>query len=326
MIKTIVTIKRREGMSHEEFVHFKSHSVVAVIGMLMLFGSPAVQAQQPAKQMYVTTADGVRIAIQKYGSPPKQTYAITADGVRIAIQEYGNPQGAEIVLIHGLLGSHLNWMKQVDNSLLRKYRLITYDLRGHGFSGKPTDSLSYSDGKRWGDELQTVIAATGLKRPILVGWSLGGVVITNYLQTYGDSNIAGLVFVGGVIELRSDLIKSRPENIKALSSPDLRVYLEGTRQFLQKCFLNQPDADTFKLLYAVPAKTALPKVSVPIILIQGENDNLVERKMVELGQKLMPRAKVSIYGNTGHAPFLERPNRFNEELNNFVRATSRKLR
>jgi non-heme chloroperoxidase len=170
------------------------------------------------------------------------------------------------------------------------------------------------------------------------------VVITNYLQTYGDSNIAGLVFVGGVIELRSDLIKSRPENIKALSSPDLRVYLEGTRQFLQKCFLNQPDADTFKLLYAnaamasaemtkavntgisVPAKTALPKVSVPIILIQGENDNLVERKMVELGQKLMPRAKVSIYGNTGHAPFLERPNRFNEELNNFVRATSRKLR
>ncbi|WP_312884945.1 alpha/beta fold hydrolase [Candidatus Sodalis endolongispinus] len=42
-----------------------------------------------------------------------------------------------MIFIHGLLGSHLNWDAQVNSPLLQHYRLITYDLRGHGLSGKP---------------------------------------------------------------------------------------------------------------------------------------------------------------------------------------------
>jgi len=75
-------------MKNRIFIKVKNYSAVAVIGTLLLFVS-LVQAQQPAKQ----------------------TFATTPDGVSIAIQEYGNPNGAEIVLIHGLLGSHLNWIK-----------------------------------------------------------------------------------------------------------------------------------------------------------------------------------------------------------------------
>ena len=203
--------------------------------------------------------------------------------------EYGNPNGAEIVLIHGLLGSHLNWIKQFDKtSVLSKYCLITYDLRGHGLSGKPSDAASYKDGKLWGDDLQTVIAAAKLKRPVLVGWSLGGVVMTNYLETYGDSKISGAVYVDGVIELKTEFLVSHPEMTKAVSSDDLGIYLEGVRQFLRQCFFAPPDAATFNLLYAsaataspvmtkavntgisIPSDTALPKVSVPILLIYGE--------------------------------------------------------
>lgn len=136
----------------------------------------------------------------------KQTFVTAPNGVRVAVQEYGNPKGAEVVFIHGLLGSHLSWSKQVRDPALRRYRLITYDLRGHGLSGKPAGAAFYSHGKRWGDELQSVIAAKKLKRPILVGWSLGGAVMTNYLQTYGDSKLAGLVFVNAVIELKPELL------------------------------------------------------------------------------------------------------------------------
>jgi non-heme chloroperoxidase len=275
-------------------------------------------------------------------TPVKQIYAIAPDGVKIAIQEYGNPDGAEIVLIHGLLGSHLDWLKQTENpSLLSKYRLITYDLRGHGLSGKPSDAASYKDGKLWGDDLQTVIAAAKLKRPTLVGWSLGGVVITNYLETYGDANIAGAIYVDGVIELKPEFLVSHPATTQAVSSDDLGIYLEGVRQFLKQCFYTPPDAATFNLLYAnaaaaspvmtkavntgisIPADTALPKVSVPVLLIYGENDDLVNRRMVERGQKLMPRAEVSFYPKTGHAPFLEKSERFNKELEKFVSSVSK---
>ena len=277
--------------------------------------------------------------------PTKQIYATAPDGVKIAVQEYGNPNGAEIVLIHGLLGSHLDWVKQFEKtSILSKYRLITYDLRGHGLSGKPESAASYKDGKFWGDDLQTVIVAAKLKRPTLVGWSLGGVVITNYLETYGDSNISGAVYVDGVIELKPEFLKPHPETTKAVSSDDLGIYLEGVRQFLRQCFFAQPDAATFTLLYAsaaaaspvmtkavntgisIPAETALPKVSVPILLIYGENDDLVDRRMIERGQKLMSRAEVSFYAKTGHAPFLEKSERFNEELDKFVASVSKKLK
>lgn len=312
-------------MTNHFFITVKNHAAVAVIGMLLLFWSPVVQAQQSTEQ-----------------TAARQTFATTPDGVRIAIQEYGNPNGTEVVFIHGLLASHIVWSKQFDSTLLAKYRLVTYDLRGHGFSGKPTDAASYKDGKRWGDELNTVIAAAKLKRPVLVGWSLGGVVMTNYLSIYGDEQIAGLVFVDAVIELKPDLLKAHPETAEAMRSTDLETYLEGTRQFLRQCFYTQPDAKTFELLYgnatmasaemtravntgiSIPAETTLPKVAVPVLLIQGENDDLVQRKMVERGQKLMPKAEVLFYADTGHAPFLEQPERFNQDVDNFVRSTSKK--
>lgn len=309
-------------MKIQYFIKIKNYGA-AVIGTLLLFTS-LTQAQQPAKQ----------------------TFATAPDDVSIVVQEYGNPNGAEIVFIHGLLGSHLNWKEQVNNPLLSKYRLITYDLRGHGLSGKPTDSIYYSDGKRWGDDLHTVIAAKGLKRPTLVGWSLGSVVMTNYVNTYTDSNIAGLVFVDAVIEFKPELLPltQKTELLKMMVSEDLKIYLEGTREFLRQCFFKQPDDDTFNLLYANaamalpemvrtsqkgisnPAQIALPKVSVPIVLIQGDKDALVKREMVELGRKLMPRAKVSIYADAGHAPFLEQSHRFNKELDGFVLGASTKSR
>jgi alpha-beta hydrolase superfamily lysophospholipase len=77
----------------------------------------------------------------------KQTYATAPDGVRIAIQESGNPHGPEILFIHGLLGSHLDWFQQISNPAMQRFRLITYDLllRGHGLSDKPSQANFYTD-------------------------------------------------------------------------------------------------------------------------------------------------------------------------------------
>ena len=89
-------------------------------------------------------------------------WRVTApDGVVLAVQEQGNPRGVPIVFIHGLLGSRLNWDAQLTSADLSRFRLITYDLRGHGLSGKPSDAAAYREGRRWADDLAAVIAATG---------------------------------------------------------------------------------------------------------------------------------------------------------------------
>jgi len=266
-------------------------------------------------------------------------YKVTApDGVSIAVQESGNPDGPPIIFIHGLLGSRLNWDAQVHSAELQRFRLITYDMRGHGLSGKPTDAASYTEGKRWADDLAAVIESSQARKPTLVGWSLGGVVISNYLANHGDGRIAGAVYVNGVIEMKPDQIVSHSAIYRDLVSPDLKTHLDTVRDFLRLCFHTQPDAPTFERLLAnaamaswdmqravmaisVEAAEGLGKVKVPVLLLYGERDALVQAKpAIDRARQLNPRVQSKLYAESGHAPFLEEASRFNQDLSAFVDA------
>src|SRR5262245_30823879 len=119
----------------------------------------------------------------------------TPDGLTIAAQDWGNPSGPEIVFIHGFSQSHLSWIKQVTSDLAKDFHMVTYDLRGHGNSDKPFEPERYKDSKAWADELQAVMDATGVKRPVLAGWSYGGRIMADYLKMDGNAKIAGIKFV-----------------------------------------------------------------------------------------------------------------------------------
>ncbi len=60
----------------------------------------------------------------------------TPDGLSISAQSWGDPDGPEILFIHGLMQSHLSWSRQVESELAREFRMVTYDLRGHGDPGE----------------------------------------------------------------------------------------------------------------------------------------------------------------------------------------------
>jgi pimeloyl-ACP methyl ester carboxylesterase len=268
-------------------------------------------------------------------------YTVSApDGVALAVQESGDPDGAPVILIHGLLGSRLNWDKQLLDPQLQHHRLITYDLRGHGLSGKPNDAAAYTDGRRWADDLAAVIASTQARRPVLVGWSLGGAVISNYLAAYGDGAIAGAVYVDGVIELKPEQLVAHPEVYRDMVAPDLKTHLQGERAFLRLCFHRQPDADTFSLLLAnaalaswemqaavpsmtVDAATGLSRAKIPVLLLYGARDALVKAEpSIARAKGLNPRIRSVLYAESGHAPFLEEPDRFNRDLLAFIRSAA----
>src|SRR5262249_10685032 len=133
---------------------------------------------------------------QAQGPKFKAVSVKTPDGLTISAQDWGNPNGPEILFIHGFSQSHLSWIKQVTSSdLAKEFHMVTYDLRGHGNSDKPLEPERYKTSKYWGDEVQAVMDATGLKRPVLVGWSYGGRVMADYLTTHGAAKLAGLNYV-----------------------------------------------------------------------------------------------------------------------------------
>lgn len=309
----------------------QTHRYARVLSALVitaaLLATPSLSQAQPTQ-------------VQAARTRPRD-YTVTApDGVKLAVQESGNPTGRPIIFIHGLLGSHLNWDAQLQSPLLQKYRLVTYDLRGHGLSDKPTAAKAYTEGRRWAADLAIVIAASHAQKPVLVGWSLGGTVISNYLAAYGDSRIAGTVYVDGVIELRPDQIVAHPQVYTDLNSPDLGTHLDAVRTFLRLCFHKQPAQPTFERLLAnaalaswemqrsvqsmmVAAAQGLDKAKVPVLLIYGAQDALVKaRPTIARAKQLNPRVRATLYAGSGHAPFLEEAQRFNRDLAAFVETTS----
>ncbi|ELY4663720.1 alpha/beta hydrolase [Cronobacter muytjensii] len=271
-----------------------------------------------------------------------RSYTVTApDGVTIAVQENGDPDGKPIIFLHGLLGSHLNWSRQLADPQLQRFRLITFDLRGHGLSDKPDNDNAYREGRRWGADLAAVIEKSGAPRPVLVGWSLGGAVITSYLAEYSDSRIAGALYVGGVVELTPALIPAHPAIYRNMTAADLLTHLDGEREFLRLCFYQQPDRDTFERLLAnaamaswimqrnvpqivVPVEKALSAARVPLLFIYGQHDALVNpQASLKRAKVLNPRIQSEWYARSGHAPFIEEAARFNARLAAFVQATAR---
>ena len=129
----------------------------------------------------------------------------TPDGVRLNVVESGNRQGPAIVFVHGISQSWLSWIVQLADPTLRaKYRLIAFDLRGHGASagsqvavdgeGVPLAALpdaAYNDGSAagtaalWAGDLHAVLTGLGLSSPTVVGWSYGGCVVQDYIGTHG---------------------------------------------------------------------------------------------------------------------------------------------
>lgn len=264
-------------------------------------------------------------------------YTVTApDGVSIAVQEGGDPNGQPIIFIHGLLGSHLSWEKQLNEPALQRYRLITFDMRGHGLSGHPDRADAYSNGRLWADDLASVIAGSKVRQPVLVGWSLGAAVISNYLAAYGDAGITGAVYVGGVIELKPEQIVSHPRVYGGIASSDLRTHLDAEREFLALCFATQPDNATFQRLLAnaamasetmqnavhgmtLDAPKGLGAMHKPMLLIYGARDALVQAKpSFDRAKALNPRINGKFYLQSGHSPFLEEAERFNRDLARFV--------
>nr|WP_260407273.1 alpha/beta hydrolase [Pseudomonas cichorii] len=292
-------------------------------------------------RFYTLLVSATLLAASALAHAETKSYTVTApDGVTLAVQEAGNPNGPAIVFIHGLLGSRLNWDAQINSPLLQRYRMITYDLRGHGLSGKPSDAQAYADGNRWADDLAAVIKAAHADKTVLAGWSLGGVVISNYLARYGDSRIAGALYVNGVIELKPEQIVAHLEVYRDLNSTDLKTHLDTVRTFLALCFHTQPDTQTFERLFAnaamaswdmqkavqsmtVEATKGLGNAKVPVLLLYGARDALVQAKpSIERATQLNPGVKSTLYENSGHAPFLEETERFNRDLSAFIDSTS----
>lgn len=103
--------------------------------------------------------------------------------------------GRPVVLIHGWPLSHRMWEAQQLALLEAGYRVIAYDRRGFGGSGRPATGYDYDT---FAADLHDLMELLDLRDTTLVGFSMGGGEVARYLGTYGDARVAQAVLAGAV--------------------------------------------------------------------------------------------------------------------------------
>jgi non-heme chloroperoxidase len=285
-------------------------------------------------------------ALAQNTSPPSAArentsfQARSADGTILTGDAQGDPAAPEILFIHGLRQSRLSWEKQFADPTLSGFRLVRFDLRGHGDSDKPASPAAYAEADRWAEDVAALIAAAGLRRPVLVGWSLGGYVAGAYLRQQGAGRVAGINLVDAVSKLSPDLLTSLAGRFaKSTSSHDLGERVAETTDFLSACFHQPPTgADLHRMLVVngmtaravnegftsasvTDLEPAFQAFSGPVLLTHGAHDALVRIAMSERIAGQRPGRRLSVFADSGHTPFWEEHERYGRELAAFVTTT-----
>lgn len=261
-------------------------------------------------------------------------------GLNLHVREWGNAKGKPILFIHGWSQNHLSWKKQFTSSLAEDFRLVAFDLRGHGMSESPLESDCYTNPQLWADDIAAIIDQLDLNQPILVGWSYGGFIICDYLRVHGQSKVSGVNFVSAVTTLNDYAFGNffgpgLLNNADGAMSEDLPTNIQAMQNFLHECMVKPISQDDFETALAfnvaVPAQVrsgllareidsdeVLENMKVPVLVTHGKEDNIILPATAEHILNTCPTSKISWNEGVGHAPFLENPERFNAELIEFT--------
>lgn len=268
-------------------------------------------------------------------------HSVTGDGgIALAVFEAGNPSGQSILLIHGWSQHHLSWQRQFESDLADTYRLIAPDLRGHGSSGKPAGNEHYNHSKPWACDIAAIIGQLKLDSPILVGWSMGGWVVCDYLREFGQAKLGGVVVIGSGIRIDPDLTSKRSPEVIAEDaySPDQAREIEAVKAFVRACSHKPIDPESFATMVAFNMlcppdiraacrkrvedyRSLLTGLTLPNMIVHGVRERVCIQPIYKELREAMPDALVHEYEDCGHMPFWEDADRFNRDLANFAEST-----
>lgn len=274
--------------------------------------------------------------------------AYSADGTRIVYRVDGNPDARPLVLVHGWAQSSACWGPNVLAALTRQYRVISIDLRGHGYSGAP--DTGYDDSALWAADVQAVLADAAVgpgDGAILLGWSYGGLVCCDFLaahpESMPDGTVAGLVLVGAITGIGRGHKGGRVGKAMRSAMPDalsadpvvavpamveFAAALRGSaigkgaeeQRLLGLSLSVPPRVRAAVFNRSVGHDELLAALPVPALIMHGGDDAVVDPSAARHASGLIPRSRLSVWEGGGHAPFLENEGRFISEIDEFIDA------
>lgn len=269
----------------------------------------------------------------------------TQDGGTIAYLDMG--QGRPIVFLHGW-GTGGRFFRRQCSDLATNYRVIAPDLRGHGDSSELPD----------GDGITTLakdtlylLEALDLNDVVLCGWSMGAMVIWKILAEYPHDRICGIVaedmspkvldsadWVHGLKRARKH--KAKPNDVGTHSNPFFqlpwpsicekfipRIFADGgsvenglLTQAIRDASVNHPESmrQLWDSLIEQDYRHSLSRIPIPVLVLFGAKSQLYGAQTSQWVCQQIPDCRRVCFEQSGHAPHLEEPERFNQLVKDFA--------
>lgn len=262
------------------------------------------------------------------------------NGVNLYYEEAG--EGDAILFSHEFAGDYRSWEPQL-RAFSRRYRCITYSVRGYLPSDVPERLEDYSEEQNVAD-LLGLMDHLGLDLAHLVGLSMGAGVVLKAALAH-PHRIRSVVFAGGgygssdkagFVQLAYDLAERYEREGSAAVAADyargaarlpfLRKDPRGWQEFHDQLASHSAlgAAMTMRQIQArrrsvTDTADELPRLQVPILILVGDEDDLaIEGSM--LLKRRAPRAGLHMFPRSGHTLNLEEPELFNRAMADFLAA------
>ena len=264
------------------------------------------------------------------------------DGREVNYCELG--EGPAILFVHGLGASWQSWLEQLPE-FAASHRVVAMDLPGFGYSESPSEDISIEYYARWTAQFMDVL---GIESAAVVGNSMGGFVSAE-LAIKSPERVQRLVFVSAAIfwqnrrraqplvqlarmsdavvaralvRATDDIATRRRLRYAALATAGFRFPQYVSDELAHEMVRSARRTDGFlpalQALAGYDLEEELPKISCPTLIVWGANDQLVSVKDAERLEDLIPDSRREVFERTGHVAMLERPERFNRLVREFL--------
>ncbi len=256
---------------------------------------------------------------------------VAGDGTSYGI---AGPDGPAVVLVHGLgLNRHM-WQAQID-ALTSRYRVVSYDLLGHGDSPPPavTPSLTL-----FSDQLLTLLDHLEIDKAAIAGFSLGGMIARRFAMDHGE-RLWALAILNSAHHrdaAAQAAIQARVDEARH-DGPKSTVEAALKRWFSERFLANHPevadrvrtwvlanDPAVYPSIYQVLVDgvdelvAPRPPISCPALVMTGEEDFGNSPAMTRAIAAEIPGARTVILPGLRHMAMVEAPDLFNRYLAAFL--------
>jgi pimeloyl-ACP methyl ester carboxylesterase len=272
----------------------------------------------------------------------RHQHQMRIDGREVNYVDAG--EGPALVFVHGLGASWQSWLENIPE-FARDHRVVAMDLPGFGCSDLPEGDLSIEYYANWTFRL---LDELGIKEGVVVGNSMGGFIAAEmairrperiqrlavvsaavFWQTYRRAQpLVQLARMSDAIVARAltrvtDDVATRPRlRSWALATAGFRYPHLIPKELAHEMVRSARRTDGFlpalEAMADFPLEEELPKISCPALIVWGAQDTLVPVKDAKRMEDLIPDSRRVVFERTGHVAMLERPERFNKLLREFL--------